>query len=102
MLRHLASNDGSMDSFKRQVASSLGARRAQVQEAAQSFQSTTASAARQLVRDLDLFTYETPARYKAKFDAIETTSKLCRELCCVCSFHPVLCLLQWAVRRAMP
>jgi hypothetical protein len=64
-----------MQQFQEQVDSGLRLKHAQVRQTADEFKQCAAAAARQLVRDLDAFTYEMPARYKAKFDAVETTSE---------------------------
>lgn len=74
MLNKLAASPEAMKRFQAEVKEGLQAKQQQVRAAAADFKATTASAARQLVRDLDSFTYEMPSRYKAKFDALETTS----------------------------
>jgi len=75
MLNKLAASPEALRQFQADVEAGLHSKQQQVRAAAADFKATTASAARQLVRDLDSFTYEMPARYKAKFDAVETTSK---------------------------
>ena len=74
MLSAMSTDTAALDAFKAQVDENLAKKHKQVTSAAAAFQRSTGAAARQLVRDLDTFSYEMAARYKAKFDAVETTS----------------------------